>query len=343
TSAHGVAAGTGAATVESPPEADVVVIGAGVVGAAIAAELQHAGLDPLVIEAGIPGREVSATSMAWVNAGAGKTPRGYRLLNLYGLERHHALHEAGRAPWFHPSGSVEIRAGQGGPGRRHTADGERADDDLDGRSPSRRLTAQERAGHRLAADLTDAVWHPREGWVDTEHMVTACLQQLPAGRVLAPAAVTSITDSGDGGATITLTDEREIRARRVVLAAGNGAPALIDRLRPELSLLDEDSETAHVGLSLETYPVARPPTTVIRAPHVAIRPTRAGGLLIADHATAVSYAIDDPALLDVPRQLIERARALAPELGEIRPRSVRISPRLWPRHGYTVCGWLTDA
>jgi D-hydroxyproline dehydrogenase subunit beta len=64
--------------------------------------------------------------------------------------------------------------------------------------------------------------------------------------------------------------------------------------------------------------------------------------VIADHATAASHTLDDPDLLAVPATLLERARALLPELGEIRARSVRIGPRVWPSDGRTVCGRLAD-
>jgi glycine/D-amino acid oxidase-like deaminating enzyme len=45
-----------------------MVIGAGVVGAAVAAALTRRGAEVTVLDAGLPGTGTTATSYAWVNA-----------------------------------------------------------------------------------------------------------------------------------------------------------------------------------------------------------------------------------------------------------------------------------
>lgn len=328
-----------------PETAEVIVIGAGVIGAAIVAELRHHGTDCFVVEAGVPGRGVSEVSFAWVNASADKTPRSYRALNLAGLEAHHRLHEAGLAPWFHPTGSVELGdASRDGAGSVY-ANGSISEehDDLEGQAPALPLDAAERSRRGLSAAVTRATLLPREGWVDVGHQIQATLAALPPGRVLAPVAATALTPrTGTQDPTVTLADGRVLRARHIVLASGSGAPALIDTVRPGLELIEDAGQSTHVGLSIETFPLENPPATVLRAPGVSLRPTRDGGAVIADHATAASHTLADPALLTVPAVLIERARALLPQLGEITVRSVRIGPRVWPRDGRTVSGWLAE-
>ncbi|MGP9747065.1 NAD(P)/FAD-dependent oxidoreductase [Brachybacterium sp. AOP29-B2-41] len=328
---------------ETAEQVDVIVIGAGVIGAAIALELRRGGVDCLVVDAHIPGRAVSEISFAWVNASTDKTPRSYRELNLMGLEAHHRQHDAGEAPWFHPTGALEVETG-GHLGAGSVYEGGAADakyDDLDGRAPAVSLTAADLADRELSAEITGGTLFPREGWVDVGHQVHASLAALPAGRVLAPLAATAVTTSTDGP-SVTLADGRVLRARQVVIANGNGAPALIDGLCPGLSLLEDGAESEHVGLSIETFPLENLPTSVLRSHGVSLRPTRDGGAVIADHATAASFSLSDPELLDLPATLLARAQALVPQLGEIRARSVRIGPRVWPRDGRTVCGWLTE-
>lgn len=328
-----------------PERVDVIVIGAGVIGASIAAEMVRYGIDCLVVDAGIPGRSVSEVSFAWVNASADKTPRSYRELNLLGLEAHHEQHAAGAAPWFHPTGSLEVETAESRGVGSVYADGGASDryDYLDGRAPTVQLTQEDITRRGLAERVTAATFYPREGWVDVGHLVQDALGALPAGRLLAPVAVTAVTGPGDGhGPTVSLSDGRVVEARQVVIANGNGAPDLIDGLCPGLTLLEDAAGSEHVGLSLETFPLENPPASVVRSHGVSLRPTRDGGAVIADHATAASFTLSDPHLLDLPGRLVERARELAPELGEIRIRSVRIGPRVWPRDGRTVCGWLTE-
>jgi glycine/D-amino acid oxidase-like deaminating enzyme len=70
---------------------DVVVVGAGVIGAAVAFRLAQAGARVTVLEgADRVGAGTSGRSFAWTNSN-GKTPREYHDLNVAGLQAHAAL------------------------------------------------------------------------------------------------------------------------------------------------------------------------------------------------------------------------------------------------------------
>jgi glycine/D-amino acid oxidase-like deaminating enzyme len=116
----------------------------------------------------------------------------------------------------------------------------------------------------------------------------------------------------------------------------------METVRPGLEIVENAERSTHVGLSVETFPLDNPLTSVVRGPGVSLRPTRDGGAVIADHATAASHRLTDPELLSIPKILISRAKDLLPALGDIKVRTVRIGPRVWPLDGRTVCGWLTD-
>ena len=60
------------------------MIGAGVLGASVAARLAAAGMRVTLLEAGQPGRGTSRWSFAWVNSND-KGPRPYHDLNRAGL------------------------------------------------------------------------------------------------------------------------------------------------------------------------------------------------------------------------------------------------------------------
>ncbi len=63
----------------------VAVIGAGILGAAIAWRLAHRGVHVALIDKGQPGHGASSHSFTWINAGA-KEPIGYHDLNRRSLE-----------------------------------------------------------------------------------------------------------------------------------------------------------------------------------------------------------------------------------------------------------------
>jgi glycine/D-amino acid oxidase-like deaminating enzyme len=63
----------------------VAVVGAGILGAAIAYQLARRGAEVTVIEAGQPGQQASRASFAWIN-GRDKNPREYHDLNRRSLD-----------------------------------------------------------------------------------------------------------------------------------------------------------------------------------------------------------------------------------------------------------------
>jgi glycine/D-amino acid oxidase-like deaminating enzyme len=332
------------------PRTGTVVIGAGVIGASIATELHRNGAEVFLIDAGIPGEGVSGASWAWVNSSPSKSPKSYWMLNLFGLEMHHRLHNEGEAPWFHPTGSLEIGIAERSHPRTSsttfdTEFGQSGYSDLEDRSPTIKLRSDQiKTMYPYLADyIADGICYPRDGWIDIQQMLFEMVTSLPGDRVLTAARVDRVISSEkDIGSTVKLSDGRSLQAEHVVIANGNGATPLIEQLSPGLKLIDPNSENTHTGLIVETYPADQPLTKVIRTEEVWMRPTRDGGAVIIDPAISASYGDFDPALWDAPRVLVERAEKLAPGLGKLRIRSVRIGARVWPQDGRTVCGWVAD-
>src|SRR5262249_38959584 len=87
--------------------ARVAVVGCGLIGAAVARELQRRGARTIVYEAARPGAGTSATTFAWVNA-HDKRPRAYHDLNVAGMEAHLELQAAEGAGerWLFPTGNL---------------------------------------------------------------------------------------------------------------------------------------------------------------------------------------------------------------------------------------------
>ena len=70
--------------------AQIVVIGAGAVGAAVSYRLAQAGGRVTTVERRFAGSGTSGSSFAWLN-GFSKTPRHYHRLNVMGIRDHQDL------------------------------------------------------------------------------------------------------------------------------------------------------------------------------------------------------------------------------------------------------------
>lgn len=75
---------------------NVVVVGAGVIGAAVAADLARGGCSVTVLESGQVAAGTSGATFAWTNAG-GKQPRSYFDLNVRACRPTGVSHRAWRA------------------------------------------------------------------------------------------------------------------------------------------------------------------------------------------------------------------------------------------------------
>lgn len=86
--------------------AHIAVIGAGIVGAAVADHLARAGARVSVITADTPGSGTSGTSLAWLNSNR-KQPRGYHDLSVRAMRAWGELSaEFGDPDWYVPNGNL---------------------------------------------------------------------------------------------------------------------------------------------------------------------------------------------------------------------------------------------
>ena len=85
-----------------------VVIGAGVLGASVAARLAGTGVRVTLLEQDQPGRATSRWSFAWLNSND-KSPRPYHDLNHAGIRAWAALApDLDGAAWYRPVGNIEL-------------------------------------------------------------------------------------------------------------------------------------------------------------------------------------------------------------------------------------------
>lgn len=323
----------------------VVVIGAGVIGASVAVRLAQRGATVTLVDQLSPGTGTSSTSYAWVNSN-GKEPDSYFELNLAGLKAHHELSGEG-APWLRASGHVEVAVEAA-----HVRN-------LRGRMD--RLAAHgyevEEVNAKQARDLLPDVIVPREADTIAYFREEAyCYPLLYLAHMLAEAGKSGVTvrehapvialaPDGDG-AKVTFGDGSVIRADAVVSAVGRWTADVVGLAggTVPMATFSEPGDVT-VGYLLETNPLPVRLNRILTSPWLNVRPDGGGRLLIqaldldrSAHPDAVP-ALDSPLV----RTYLERLRSVVRNTAAATIRSIVVGRRAMPADGLTVVGRLPEA
>lgn len=318
---------------------DVVVIGAGVVGAAVAYRLSEAGARVAVLEGRRAGAGTSGASFAWTNSN-GKTPREYHDLNVAGMQEHEVLaRELGEAPWFHRGGNVEWKAAEEERARirvkveRLKAWG----------YPAEWITlAQLRELEPdLAVDPEEAAeiaYYPDEGWIDPVLLAHALLQRAARhGAVVHYGArVEELPTHGGRIEGVVTAAGQRFRADVVVNCAGPAGDAVAAMAATPLPMANT------VGLLACTEPAPTTVRRVIHAAHIHLRPDGAGRLMLHTEAADHTVTVDSTPRPDLPacQDMLARAQTLIPSLAGTRVEAARIGVRPIPGDGLSAVGPL---
>jgi glycine/D-amino acid oxidase-like deaminating enzyme len=316
--------------------ADFIVVGAGVIGSALAYYLTLGGAQVSVVEQARPGAGTSSTTFSWLNAN-NKTPREYFELNYAGLRVHLALEQQlGEAPWLHHGGNIEwagdaqqaaeLEAKVG----RLRSWGYRADwlspEQLRELQPGARINTGE-AGR--------FVYFPQECWLDPLPLIHRLLNEAEhRGAELLRTRVSGIlTESGRAGGVLT-ADGQRLEAGGVVCCAGRWAADLVATSGFALPT----ANTA--GLLALTAPAATGLSCILHAPHINIRPDGAGRLLLAAEDIDEGVTFDTAAMpgLQQCEELLRRATEVLPDLGGTPVEAARLGIRPIPADGLTTAG-----
>ncbi|GAA0932950.1 NAD(P)/FAD-dependent oxidoreductase [Virgisporangium aurantiacum] len=317
----------------------VVVVGAGVYGAAVTASLTRRGARVTVVDAGAPAGGTSGATFSWINS-CGKKPRAYHDLSVMSMHAHQRLAaEVADSDWYHEGGNVEWAAG--------AAEREALRVKVAGVSDigyeARWLTRAEAL--RLEPDMDPAAlpadeiaYFPREGWIEPTRLVGHLLSRAMArgADLVRNDAVTGLELAGGLVRTVRLASGRQIPADAVVNCAGPRAgdvAALAGLVLPMRNTR---------GVLVYTSPVAVSVSRVIHAPRVHLRPDGAGRLLLHTHdldgavsGSDTGVAGVDPAAVEM---VLEAARALYPGIQAAAVESVRVGERPIPLDGLPVLG-----
>lgn len=306
----------------------VVVLGAGVVGAAVAARIAERGHEVLVLEAGpTPASGTSATSYAWVN-GNNKRPPHYRELNADAIAEHHRLGGVERG-WLVPTGHVEFAASDDHRARltdrveRLTAAGYPAEF-LD-----RASAAALEPDVRVEPDVLVG-WFPGEAHCYPEVFVAAMLG-TPGVTVVTGAAAATVD-----GSDVRLADGTTHPADRVVACLGRHTSTVF----PGVPMVEPAPGNAAVGVLARTAPVPVRLSRVVTTEDVNLRPAGGGALLAhaldQDRLAAPDAPPPEPALAAMRDRL--RRRIGYP----VRLTSAVVGLRALPADGLPVVGPVGD-
>ncbi len=339
-------------SVPSTPLRHCVVIGAGVLGASVAARLAGAGVRVTLLDRDEPGRATSRWSFAWLNSN-NKSPRPYHDLNHAGIRAWADLApDLDGAAWYRPVGNLELVTSAA------------AQAELIARV--RRLTSWNYDAHLIdpteavklepalrlpEQDIRAAAWFPAEGYVLTEPLISrlvARAQSLGAevltgqqGHVVglrtSPAATPQVrTATG----TVLTADE-------VICCAGRWTPALAAlATHPKdpnlIPLIPWDTPGATApGLVVQVGPVTRPaPTRVVHAPDIYLRPHSGGRLHLEAPDAAVDLHTPDAALRRWAGELLRRAQRTVLGLDQARVTGYQVCVRPMPVDHQSIVGRL---
>jgi glycine/D-amino acid oxidase-like deaminating enzyme len=326
-----------------------VVIGAGILGASVAARLAAAGQRVTLLDQDQPGRATSRWSFAWINSND-KGPRPYHDLNHAGIRAWAELApDLDGDAWYRPVGHIELA----------TAD---AAAELEARV--RRLTGwgypARLAGPAEAAALEPALrvppdaaaaFFPGEGYLLTEPLIARLVDRAESHgahlRTGEPGRVTGL-EPGQAPRVRTAAGEA-LAADEVVCCAGRWTPALaaLSGAAVPVPLVPwENRGSTAPGLVVRVGPVTPPgPAHLVHTPELSLRP-HPGGLLhleAEDAAAAVDVHTPEPELRRWAAELLRRARRTVRGLDDARVAEFKVCVRPLPVDEQSIVGRLPGA
>ena len=321
-------------------DARVVVVGAGVVGAALSYRLAQAGARVTTVERSFPGAGTSGRSFAWLN-GMDKPPREYHRLNILSIRDHEDLADEIGGDWVHVTGSLHwAAAGEGGRSaaleqlvRRLLGWGMRVD----------RLTPAQ-AVRELEPDIvidpdavTSVYFVHRAGWLDAMAMAHGTLSAAVEryGAEVVHGEVVGARVVGGTIERLTLADGWELAADVVINAAGPDAGRIAGLAGASLPV------ERMPGLLLVTEPVPASLGRVVYGPGIHLRPDGGGRVMVqwepldSNAVEGSPLGVDDPLV----REALERARDIMPALTHVAVEAVRLGVRAVPKDGFPIVGF----
>lgn len=320
----------------STGRADVVIIGAGILGSSIAYSLAERGVRSVVIDAGRPACGATLASFGYINA-IGKRPREYFDLNVAAMMEHRRLRaEMNEDSWFHEGGNLEW-----------TTDSDNVDYDVE--DAKRRASELQAWGYavefvdatmvrHLEADVAisesaSGVFYPDDAWVDPTVLVHRMLAS-PRIDLWNSAQVVALEYSDGRIKGLTVADGRRLATDLVVFCGGPKSPDLLAMAGLRLPMRRSP------GMVALTEPAPVHVRRILHVPGLAVRPDGAGRLMLQSASVDrdLKVASGRAAISSALETIRGRAQSLLPGLNGVGIESYRLGERAMPIDGLPVLG-----
>jgi glycine/D-amino acid oxidase-like deaminating enzyme len=302
--------------------ADVVVVGAGIVGAAVAYELALAGAAVTLVDKALPASGVTGDSFAWIGGPSGAdVPDGSSPLRRGALAAYLRLQR--QVPGVQVRWTGSLAWDEHGPTEDRAL------------GPDEHLLDAAQVGRlepNLAVPPARALYKDSDGALDpiavTDALVAAA--RAHGARLIVGAAVTALRTQ-DGRVSGAQTSHGFLAADTVVVTAGVDAPMLCAPLGFELPVAPSPALllrfTAAPGLV----------RTLVANPELEVREASNGHLLLAAEYSGEANQDD---LNRTAHELLSRLTATFAGSADIRLVSVRLAARPMPVDGLPIIGRL---
>ncbi len=306
-------------------KSSIAVIGAGIVGLAVADALCRAGAEVTVLDRGALAGGTTNNTFSWLNATSKTENEAYHRLNAAGAASWRALaREVGEdVIGLHPCGMVEWVDGANQDAR---ADLERRAERLaEWGYPARRVDRSELEAlepHVAFPPLALGIHAFADAWLDPPKAASFLAGRVRnhGGRILEGCAARTVMRK-NGAIVAVETDEAPISAESVVIAAGPDTASVLARMSQNRAFRTQSHVNAVPGAIIQTPPTApfHWVRSVVYSEHhgsLHIRPAANGGLLLGGDDTDdwIAKGYDDELMERIEKHLLERARLLIPEL-----------------------------
>jgi glycine/D-amino acid oxidase-like deaminating enzyme len=290
----------------------IVVLGAGIVGVHVAAELARRGADVTLIEAGEPGGGTTAGSLAWIDASAPGIA-DYLELRLLGVR---AWRRQAEEPWLSLPGTI----GWTRDASEHAAHVERLEQFGE---RVERLDVAAALRHQpdlvIPGDVRTVYRFPGEGWLHAAPAIDALLER---GRAAGLRLQT--------GTPAQPHEHEDV----VVSCVGRWTGSLLPFTVPML----ESDQPGVAGFVARTRPLAARIRSVIAADGLLIRPETGGRVLL--HSGACDAELGDPAAAS--NRLLEMLRERVRGTQRASIEDAWVCLRAIPADRLPVVGWARD-
>lgn len=325
----------------------VVVVGAGVVGAAVARELAVRGAVVWLLDKDDRADGTTAVSLAWLNAN-GKREPAYHRLNVAGMAEHAAL--VGRLGslrrWYFPAGHLEYAAEP-----VHAARLERAVAELrDLGYPAEWVNldwAHDREPFvRVPDGVLSVAFYASEGFVLPRVLNDVLIDaaRSAGAEVHFRSEVTGISHAG-GHVVVERAELPALEADRVVICAGRWSAQVAGGVGLPIPLIAVDGpSSAATAFQARTVPLPIAVHGVVTTSVGNLRPEPDGRVLFQAHDLDGEADPNVPVPAHVSAEMEGRlAGILRTGRASVRLETVIVGKRALPVDGFTIAGFLDEA